>query len=155
MPEITRRHALTLFHAGFAAAGVATATASPATQPSTPEERVAFHAGELAKAMQDIDPAKVWRATINHEHNFALVCGHDDIAQIDTTPVYDEPGFYEVELLNGRRPILWVERHGNNTLDGYYYLGAHRWRGNFETAPRKFGENQIRFIRKIESYGRA
>lgn len=143
---ITRRAVLK--SAATVAAIPTIATASPAAM--TVEERAAYHAGELAKAMQDADPSLQWKVTISIADRFALVSGHEESA-----PIYDGAGFYEVALSNGTHPVLWIERHDYKTAPGHYYTGAHRWGDAFETKPRRYAEKQLRFIRKIDRAGRA
>lgn len=141
--NITRRHALKLFPAGIAAAGVP--AAALAVEPARdPVAHVRHLAHELAEAMSALDPARQFAAHFieSEAGNVILVTE----APRPAAAVYDGPDYYEVELKNGLRPILWVERSGK------HYVGAHAWGGKFETSPRKYSDGQIRIIRKMENY---
>ena len=151
-PAVSRRRLLVgIAAASASAAAIAAPEVADAAVIQDPLERAKFHADQLAAAMAEINPAMQWKVEIGTEANFAVVVGQPKKPK----PVYDGPNFYEVELSNGKRPILWLERHDYQTFPGHYYTGAHRWGNKFETKPRRFSEKQISFIRKIENFGRA
>ncbi|SSC73067.1 unnamed protein product [Ciceribacter sp. T2.26MG-112.2] len=139
--NITRRHALKLFPAGIAAAGVP--AAALAVEPvRDPLSHVQYLAEELAKAMGALDPERQYEALFNESETAIFVVP----APRPSAAVFDGPDYYEVELKSGLRPILWVERSGK------HYVGAHAWGGKFETNPRKYRDDQIRIIRKMVNY---
>ncbi|MGK6313698.1 hypothetical protein [Neorhizobium sp. DT-125] len=152
LPSIHRRRLLI----GLAAASATTASlavpdvAEPATI-EDPAERAKHVAKQLAQAMKELNPDRDYEVRFTEDNSFVYILP----SRKPQLPVYDGPNFYEVELPNGKRPILWLERHGYKTAPGHYYTGAHRWGNRFETSPRRFSEKQLRFIRKVENFGRA
>lgn len=154
-PAVSRRRVLLGLGAATATAA-ALASPKPANgSPTVPSasvgeapaiERAQHLADALAAVMAEINPNRSWKSDICPEAGFAVIAGHI----IKLPAIYDEAGFYEVALVNGTHPVLWLERFDHESGTGHYYTGAHRWGNRFETAPRRFREKQIRIVRKIE-----
>lgn len=86
MADISRRKALGLMAAATipSVGVVAIASAHSAEKPvdlqtwldtAEPNWVAQYHAARLAEVMGTINPSRIWRFHIDHEHGFALVCG--------------------------------------------------------------------------------
>lgn len=80
--NITRRHALKLFPAGIAAAGVPAAALAvePARDPVAHAE---YLAGELAKAMSAISPDRKFEVLFNEKRNAVFVIPAEHPSSVD------------------------------------------------------------------------
>lgn len=150
-PALSRRRVLLGLGAATATAAVI-ATPRPA-EPAMiddPFERVRYHADQLAAALALITPTHDFFASIDKDHEFAVVGSRRKDAP-PPKPVFDGPGAYEVELENGKRPIYWLERFDYVSTAGHYYTAQHYWNKKRQGMPRRLREKQIkRFVRKID-----
>lgn len=119
--------------------------------PKSPRELVHHHARALALALKALNSGAEYQIVFSDDERWVCVTP----APRPAAPIYTGAGLYEVEMKNGTRPILWMERHPHKSKPGFFFIGQHRWKGLPEGNARGFRENQVRLVRKIDSDGRA